>query len=290
MLNHLHCNQNTSIFQAKICNLCKTIRPLYEKFVPYSIRHRRNVSSSKLSDTMLISLLCLQVSLKMTVQTRFYSFLKTYVFPHGQLPERSRFNRICSRAAVLLHYIREGIIRELAPRPNYTIIDSMPLPLCHPARNFRAKALKEVADIGYSAAKKEHYYGFKGSFQAGDNGIIYGYVLTKASIHDIKMVKSLIEQYKSSYILADKGYINEELKEELKKEKIWFWTPMRKNMKKKEENEKWLNKKRRYIETIFSKLISMFDIERIRVHSLNGFVSRLEQCLLVYTMQQLKIN
>ena len=72
----------------------------------------------------------------------------------------------------------------------------------------------------------------------------------------------------------------------MEKEGIWFWTPSRKNMKeKKQENSKILKKKRKYIETVFSKLVNLFDIERIRVQSILGFRLRLEQCLLVYTIK-----
>ena len=51
------------------------------------------------------------------------------------------------------------------------------------------------------------------------------------------------------------------------------------------ENSKFLKKKRKYIETVFSKLVNLFDIERIRVQSILGFRLRLEQCLLVYTIK-----
>ena len=77
-----------------------------------------------------------------------------------------------------------------------------------------------------------------------------------------------------------------EFQKKLEKEGIWFWTPSRKNMKeKKQENSKFLKKKRKYIETVFSKLVNLFDIERIRVQSILGFRLRLEQCLLVYTIK-----
>ena len=57
-------------------------------------------------------------------------------------------------------------------------------------------------------------------------------------------------------------------------------------MKRKDsKNDVYLKRKRKYIETVFSKLVSLFDIERIRVQSVKGFRLRLEQCLLVYTVK-----
>ena len=86
--------------------------------------------------------------------------------------------------------------------------------------------------------------------------------------------------------------MKKELKEELNREGIWFWTPIRKNMEPQEDEKitKDLKRKRKYIETIFSGWVNLFDIERIRVKSLKGFQLRLEQCFLVYTVQLLEIN
>ena len=106
------------------------------------------------------------------------------------------------------------------------------------------------------------------------------------------MVKTLLSGYRCSKVLADKGYLKKELKEELNREGIWFWTPIRKNMEPQEDEKitKDLKRKRKYIETIFSGWVNLFDIERIRVKSLKGFQLRLEQCFLVYTVQLLEIN
>lgn len=231
MLNQSHCKLNTLKFQSHLLNWYKFIQPLYQKYVPSSIRHRRNIQHCKLDDVLVISLLCWQVELKITTQLRFYYFLQNNIFPKSSLPERSRFNRICNNAFCFLQWIRIGILRQHSNNPKYTIIDSLPK-------------------------------------------------------HDIKMVEDLLRQYRCQYILADQGYLSNELKKKLKKEGIWFWTPSRKNMKeKKQENSKFLKKKRKYIETVFSKLVNLFDIERIRVQSILGFRLRLEQCLLVYTIK-----
>ena len=286
MLNQSHCKLNTLKFQSHLLNWYKFIQPLYQKYVPSSIRHRRNIQHCKLDDVLVISLLCWQVELKITTQFRFYYFLQNNIFPKSSLPERSRFNRICNNAFCFLQWICIGILKQHSNNPKYTIIDSLPLPLCQPIRNKRCKVLTDYADIGYNATKKQYYYGLKGSFEVGSDGHIWAYTLSKASKHDIKMVEDLLRQYRCQYILADQGYLSNELKKKLEKEGIWFWTPSRKNMKeKKQENSKFLKKKRKYIETVFSKLVNLFDIERIRVQSILGFRLRLEQCLLVYTIK-----
>lgn len=292
MLNQIHCNSNKINFQPDLSKYIHLIKPLYLKYVPLFIRNRRNVHQSKLSDVLVISLLCFQVSLGITAQSRFYSYLKNNVFLSGELPERSRFNRICRNVLFSIQCIRNGLARDCASNPSYLIIDSLPLSLCAPIRNKRAKVFSEYADIGYNSSKKQYYYGFKGNFEIDNNGIIRAYTVTNASAHDINQVKALLEQYCYSKILADKGYLNRDLQEELKKQGIWLWTPVRKNMETTEAEEitNKLKRKRKLIETIFSKWGKLFDIERIRVQSLSGFHLRLEQCFLVYTIQLLEIN
>ena len=264
------------------------IMPLYQHYVPNYLRRRRNVNQSKLTDIQVIALMCWQVELKMTVQTRFYSFLRKCVFINGQLPERSRFNRICNRDGLIIQVIRYHLIHDKV-QPKFTIIDSLPMPLCKPIRNFRAKIFNGLANNGYNSTKKMYYYGFKGSFEVdGNSGIVMAYTLTEASLHDIKMVKTLVNQYPCRKILADEGYISKRLKFELDKLGIWFWTPKRKDMKPYHYNDRFLRRLCRRIETVFSGLESLFNIENNRGRSLAGFQTRLEQCLLVDTLR--KIN
>lgn len=135
-----------------------------------------------------------------------------------------------------------------------------------------------------------HYYGFKGSFEVGNNGMILAYTITKASLHDIKMVNTLLDQYPSPKALADVGYLSKPLREALRKRLIDLWTPVRKNMKQPATNQRLMNRLRRRIETTFSQINELFDIEDFHVWSLTGFQSRLEQCLLVHNLRILGIN
>lgn len=290
MLGQLNSNQPSVKLQSGLANWLKIIQPLYLSFVPQTIQHRRNIDQTKLSDPLLIALMCWQVDLKMTVQTRFYQFLTTTVFTKSSLPAWSRFNRLCRQAWINIQFIRIGLIKTAMEKLRFTIIDSLPMPLCAPVRNLRAKALKSLANIGYNATKKVHYYGFKGSFEVGNNGLVLAYTITKASIHDIKMVKTLLHEYSSPQVLADVGYLSKTLKADLLKQQINFWTPVRHNMPQPKQDQRLLNRLRRRIETTFSQLVNLFDIERFRVWSLTGFQSRLEQCLLVHNLRILGIN
>jgi len=290
MLGQLNSNQSVVKLQSGLAKWLKIIQPLYLSFVPKTIQHRRNIRQAKVSDAMIIALMCWQVELKITTQTRFYDYLVNNIFPRGSFPERSRFNRLCRQAWFSIQSIRVGVTETAMPKIGFTIIDSLPMPLCKPVRNLRAKALKGYVNIGYNATKKMHYYGFKGNFEVGNNGVVLAYTVTKASIHDINMVKTLLDEYPSRNVLADVGYLSKILKTELAKSSIYLWTPVRKNMRQPKVDQRLMNRLRRKIETTFSQLNELFDIESFHIWSLTGFQSRLEQCLLVHNLRIIGIN
>ena len=52
----------------------------------------------------------------------------------------------------------------------FLIIDSFPVPVCQPIRNYRAKIFGGYANIGYKATKKICFYGFKVHAIVSDDG------------------------------------------------------------------------------------------------------------------------
>ena len=135
------------------------------------------------------------------------------------------------------------------------IIDSLPMPLCQPIRNRKAKVFEGTANIGYNSAKKFYYYGFKGHFSVSQDGYVLGYVITEASIHDALKID---------------GYI--------------LWTPYRKNMKgAKQHNKRELMAIRRTIESVFS-VLKYYGIENILARSVDGFQQTVEIIVLTYNI------
>jgi len=285
MLDQLQYKQSVVKVQSPLAKWITLLSPLYQRFVPVSIQFRKNYQCAKLDDITLLALLCWQVELGMTDQRRFYRFLLSLGF--NDLPERSRFNRISVNAMKIFQWIRFGLIQTVMPNPTYTIIDSFPMPLCHPIRNHRAKRLRSIANIGFNSTKKQWYYGLKGSFEVTNQGVAVAYTITKASIHDINMVTTLVDQYPCRQILADTGYLSRKLKAQLAKIGINFWTPKRRNMHHTRTDDRLLKRNRRQIESVFSRWVSLFNPEKNRAHSARGFQARLEQCLLVDTINQI---
>ena len=228
-----------------------------------------------------------QVILGITNQRRYYRDILKDGPLANKLPDRSRFNRLCNRAKFMLFLIWKGLIQDYV-HPKYTVIDSLPMPLCIYVRDSSVKVFRKYANYGYNSTKRMHFYGFKGSFMMSDNNFIVACDITKASLSDIKMVTNLIQKFPTKRILADKGYLSRPLQREVKsKYGTLLWTPKRKNMSQYSYDDTDLRRRRRRIETKFNHLCNLFDIEHNRARSLKGFYARLYQCLMADTMLQL---
>ncbi|AGL48467.1 IS982 family transposase [Streptococcus suis] len=287
-MSYLQYTAKSHHLQWNVRQLSQICHHFYQNYCPDSFKHRRNVGLAKVSDESILVLLLLQAELSMTSQRHFYTICP--LFPCGRLLERSSFNRRSKQLIWLVQLIRKAK-SELLPSDKLAIIDSFPLPLCHPIRNQRVAIFKGVADIGYNASKHLWFYGFKVHMLVTLSGYILNYVVTPASVHDIKVVYELLEGCKQSVILGDLGYLSSELKKDLEQEGYHLWTPFRQNMTGAEEQNNWkAMAMRRTIETRFSELCRLFDIQHTLARSLAGLQLRMEQIILAHNLRYFEMN
>ena len=287
-MSHLQYTAKSHHLQWNMKQLSKICHQLYHVYCPNSFKHRRNVSLSKVSDESLLVLLLLQAELGIKSQRHFYRICQ--LFPCGRLLERSRFNRRTRQLIWLIQVIRQAMNTQLSP-DTIVIIDSFPLPLCQPVRNHRTRIFKGLADIGYNASKNLWFYGFKVHMLVTLSGYILNYAVTPASVHDIRAVNDLLENCRQPYILADLGYLSYELREHLEQKGYHLWTPLRQNMAGAKQHNHWkLMAMRRTIETRFSELCALFDIEHTLTRGLTGLQLRIEQIILAYNLRYFEIN
>ena len=287
-MSHLQYTAKSHHLQWNMKQLSKICHQLYRDYYPDSLKHRRNVSLSKVSDESLLVLLLLQAELRIKSQHHFHRICQ--LFPCGQMLERSRFNRRSRQLIWLLQLIRQAMNDQVSSN-NIVIMDSFPLPLCQSVRNHRASSFEGVADIGYNASKHQWFYGFKVHMLVTLSGYILNYIVTSASVHDIKAVEDLLEGCQQSVILADLGYLSQALKDRLKQRGYHLWTPLRQNMEGASQHNNWrLLAMRRTIETRFSELCALFDMEHTFARGVAGLQLRIEQILSAYHLSYFELN
>jgi Transposase DDE domain len=113
---------------------------------------------------------------------------------------------------------------------------------------------------------------------------------TAANVDKRGVCPELVERI-HGLILADKGLIRPELKEQLEEQATYLQTPLRDNMK--EERAicflRWMTGTRRLIETVIGQLTERFHIEKVRTRDLWHQASRFWRKLLAHTIC-IKIN
>lgn len=200
--------------------------------------------------------------------------------------ERSRFNRRCRLLGPDIQAIRHGL-SQVSKKSDVGIIDSFPVPLCQNIRNQRVKIFRSTADIGYNATKRLWFYGFKVHAVMEADGTILNYMVT-AAVHDAKEARELIQGCPCPDIIADVGYIGNQLRQDFAQIGYQLWTPYRSNMKYADRhNSRQLKKIRRRIESCFANLRRLH-VEKNTGRTLNGFQTRLELIILTYNLEHMK--
>ena len=116
------------------------------------------------------------------------------------------------------------------PVSSYYIVDSFSLAVCKFGRAPYCKIFRSSgADYGKCSSKKETYYGYKVHVLIILEGYITSFDITLASTDDRKGLYDLTDGWSNISILADKGYVGEGLKQELKKQSIGLFTLKRSN-------------------------------------------------------------
>lgn len=243
----------------------------------------------KLSDAEVITIeICGEFFKQHTDADIFAYFAAHYRAFFPNLTERTLF----VRQAVNLHQVKQVIWQRLVQKSEQNkaplqAIDTLPLPVGGYTRRFRLKSFRGVADVGYCAAKKMTYYGFKVGLRISSLGMITHCPLLDARSHDVNHTEELLEAV-SGLIAADKGFIDSDRQSFHAERGTDVVTPPRSNSKKPCSFPAKLLKKcayfRKKVETVGSQLCDRFGLHRLRVRDLRHLCHRLGRKVLSHTV------
>lgn len=265
------------------------IDDVYNEIIPESIKNRRNVSECKLSDSEIITISIVGEALTIDSEKAWFYFVKkNYLDLFPNMCDRTRFNKTKRNLyKVILEIQKYFSSLPIFKDDDTRIIDSMPIPVCKFGRAYFSKSFKDISTYSYCASKKETYFGLKLHALITTDGFITDFLLTTANLDDRDAVFELIQANTNIKILADKGYIGNELKASLAKEKeILLLSLKRKNSKTPLEKQlrNALSKARRRVETSFSQLAGQFNINRVLAKSKWGLMLRITLKILTHNL------
>ena len=151
----------------------------------------------------------------------------------------------------------------------------------------------KAPNFGYCASQASYYYGYKLHAVCGVSGVIHSYDMTPASIHDVRYLTDVEQDYCNCTIIGDRGYISAEIQLNLfETAHKQLEVPYRCNQKDWKPQHKPFGKIRKRIETLFSQFSDQFNITRNYAKDYQGFFTRIISKMSAITVSQYinKIN
>jgi hypothetical protein len=199
------------------------------------------------------------------------------LFPH--LLSQSEFNRRARNLCWLINALRRWVVEQMgAYEEEYRLIDGTPIQVRHWRRYGRTHLMLPEAALGYCAAKKETFYGYRLVVLTTLAGVITDWGLLPANADEREGALDLLESYRDRIVFGDKGFLDQ-LRQALLAELTGnqLLTPKRANQKEQQPPawEALMNRFRRLIESTFSQGKDCFGLEKPRARTLWGLLSRL---------------
>lgn len=216
----------------------------------------------------------------------FKGFYQEHVCKHlrSEFPNLVSYNRFVELMAGTLlpmcayMYLHRGRMTGIA------FVDATPIAVCHNKRIRRHKTFEGLARRGKSTMG--YFYGFKLHLVVNDQGEILAFCLTPGNVDDRVPVPTMARELWGK-LVGDKGYISQELFEQLFGQDLHLITTARTNMKKRlmPLQDRLLARKRSLIETINDQLKNISQIAHTRHRSPVNFLVNLLAGLIAYTWQ-----
>ena len=258
--------------------LAKMDRVLQEK----TTQNKRN-RKFKLNDSEVITILVMFHLCQFRSLKHFYVH---YVQKHmkSEFPDTVSYNRFVELQKKA--FLPMGVFLRafcLGDCTGISFIDSTPIRVCHIKREKQHKVLRGYASKGQCSMG--WFFGFKLHLIINDKGEIIDFLFTQANVDDRFPLKNKNFHDKIfGKIFADKGYISQNLFEQLFIDGIHLVTKVRKNMKNSLmlSCDRILLRKRALVESVNDELKNICQIEHTRHRSVDNFLANLISGLIAY--------
>jgi len=201
---------------------------------------------------------------------------------------QSRINRRIHQLPQAVWMMIFSILREFHQDNQEFIVDSFPVAYCQNYKRFRCKLFPGKKFHGYTASKKQYFFGIKVHMVVNSDGVPIEFVFTPGAEADIRGLRRLnLDLPETSLLFADKAYTDYELEDFLRNElNIQLISQRRGNAKRKHDcyQQLKLSLTRNRVETTFSSIISMMP-RWIRARTERGFCLKIVFFILAYTIK-----
>ena len=204
-------------------------------------------------------------------------------FPALQRITRTTFVRQAANLWAVKSRLWQVVLERMNFDPAISLVDSFPVPVCRFARAPRSKLIPGWTAFGHDQVARQTFFGLRAHVRVSWPGVITGVRLAPANIHDLDMVKEVLEGV-TGWALADRNYWNPELLADLQARGIWLLTPFKKASQEKQPWPRWLTHMRYRIDTVFSQLTDRFHAKKVWARDAWHLLSRWMRKILSHTI------
>lgn len=261
----------------------------YQELLREKQRLRQRGPAPTFSDSEVITVTVILETLFHGHEELGLTFLRQYhldLFP--KLIEYSRFNRRRRDLAGVIEAIRRRLSRPLIdPTERVRVLDSAPLPVCTYARGGQCETVTGPEYASIMASRKAKLFGLRLHMTITLDQVIDQWMLAPAAYKDGKVTPAFFDEAQDLWVLADNAYhdpVNQDWLDNQRQ--ITLVTSQRKDSRSQwpAETRRLLNRMRRRVETAFSVLCSVFNLERLGSRSVTGLLTRIATRLLAYNL------
>ena len=252
---------------------------LYRPLLEDGTAHRDRPGQMCLSEIMSI-----QVLFHDSNYRTFKQFYLKHVCVHlrREFPRLLSYNRFVEQIPRTFMALTLFLQTRMGSCSGISFIDSTALRVCHNQRINSHKVMAEFAGRGKTSTG--WFYGFKLHLVINDQGELLNVCFTPGNVDDRKPVPKLSKQLFGK-LVGDKGYISQELFEQLFGGGLQLITRIKSNMKNRLILlwDKLLLRKRAVVETVIDQLKNISQIEHSRHRSVTNYFTEIVAGLIAYT-------
>jgi hypothetical protein len=235
----------------------------------------------RLSDAeMLTLLLAHQLAQAKWRERRWLRFLRhNYQQWFPTLTTQSAYNRRARNLSGVLNALRVQLAKEVSAQlPPEGVVDGTPIHVRHWRRYGKHHLALPDAELGYCAAKRECYYGYKLLALVTCSGIIIEWELMPAGADERDGLEAMMFGDEQWLLWADKGLLDYRRQQRLEEEQsIMLITPTRRNQKAQLHPalQQLLAATRPIVETTFAQAKEYVDLEQPHAYTWRGLLLRI---------------
>ena len=243
--------------------------------------------SPRLSDSEVITMLVVGEFLGLDTDKGIGSYFRRHhrsSFP--RLVHRTTFLRQAANLWWFVGAMQRVLAKSLGALEDLVhVVDGFPMVLANVSRAPRTRSFRGEAKHGYCAAKKQHFFGFRGHLVISFDGVITACAVTAASVDERQAAWDALDEV-AGHLPGDKGYLGRFFASLLHEQRIVLWTPVRKGMAPIEQRP-WtheMSRVRRRIETVIGQLVERFHMSKVKARDRWHLTARVNRKLLSQTM------